>query len=266
MDVTAADELARRLFDARRDRTPIPPLSETVDELSIDDAYRVQQAFVDLLRADGSPVVGYKLGLTSQPMQELLGVDQPDFGPVLGSMVHDDGAVLDVGRFIAPRIEAEIGIVLGRDLRGPGVTAWQAGRAVDGAIAALEVVDSRIEDWRITIVDTIADLASSATIVLGPRAVPVDGFDLRWTGMVIRRRGLVEATGAGAAALGDPVAAVAWLANTLAAFDVTLQAGHVIMTGALHAAFPVEAGDIVRADFDRLGSVSTRFVDGEEAT
>lgn len=255
-----ASDLARALFEARRNRKAILPLSETVDDLSIADAYAIQQAFVDLLRADGSTIVGYKLGLTSKPMQEMLGVDQPDHGPVLSSMVHDDGAAIRVDELLQPRIEAEIGLVLDRDLRGPGVSAWQAGTAIGGAIAALEVVDSRIEDWRITIVDTIADLASSAAIVLGTRVVPVEGFDLRTTGMVIRRGGRVEATGAGAAAMGNPVAAVAWLANTLAEYDVTLPAGHVIMTGALHAAFPIAAGDVIRTDFDRLGSVTARFV------
>lgn len=259
--MTTAPDLARALFEARRGRAPIPPLSETVDGLTIADAYGIQQAFVEQLRSDdGSTIVGYKLGLTSRPMQELLGVDQPDFGPVLSSMVHDDGIALEVDRFIAPRIEAEIAVVLDRDLRGPGVTAWQAGQAIGGAVAALEVVDSRIAHWRITIVDTIADLASSAAIVLGTRLVPLDGFDLRWIGMVIRRGGVVEATGAGAAALGNPVGAVAWLANTLAAYDVTLEAGHVVMTGSLHGAFSVDAGDVVRAEFDRLGTVATRFV------
>ncbi|MBW3605439.1 MAG: fumarylacetoacetate hydrolase family protein [Actinobacteria bacterium] len=259
--MTDASELARALFDARRDRKPIPPLSETVDGLTIADAYAVQRAFVERLRdGNDTPVVGYKLGLTSKPMQELLGVDQPDFGPVLRSMVHDDGAALAVDDLIQPKIEAEVGLVLDRDLRGPGVTTWQAASAVGGAIAVLEVVDSRIEDWRITIVDTIADLASSAAIVMAPRVVPVAGIDLRTIGMVIRSGGRVQATGAGAAAMGDPAAAVAWLANTLATFDVALTAGDVIMTGALHAAFPVAAGDVIRADIDRLGSVTARFV------
>lgn len=257
--VAVADH-AQALFDARESRRPIPPLSETVDGLSMADAYAIQQAFVELLCRDGATVVGYKLGLTSKPMQDMFGVDQPDHGPVLSSMVHDDGAALRVDDLLQPRIEAEIGLVLDRELRGPGIAAWQAGQAIGGAVAALEVVDSRIEDWRITIVDTIADLASSAAIVLGSRMVPVDGFDLRTIGMVIRRGGRVEATGAGAAAMGDPVAAVAWLANTLAAYDVALPADHVIMTGSLHAAFPIAAGDVVRADIDRLGSVTARFV------
>lgn len=252
-------EHAEALYRARRQREPIPPLSGEDPDLTVADAYRIQQELVELLRADGGEIVGYKLGLTSTPMQESMGVDQPDYGPVLSSMVHDDSVELAVGDFLQPRIEAELAVVLDRPLQGPGVSAFEAGRALAGAVPALEVVDSRIEDWNITIVDTIADLASSAAIVLGPAVVPVEGFDLRATGMVIRRNGRTEATGAGAAALGNPVGAVAWLANTLAPFDVTLEPGQVIMTGSLHAAFPIEAGDVVRADFDRLGPVGARF-------
>ena len=259
MPTPTAAERAERLYAARRDRQPIPPLSEESPELTPADAYAIQGRFVERLLADGGRVVGYKLGLTSRPMQEMLGVDEPDYGPVLSSMVFDDGVTLRLEDYIAPRIEAEIALVLDRPLTGPGVTAVQAGQAIAGGVAALELVDSRIADWRITLVDTIADLASSAAIVLGSRVVPLD-FDVRQVGMVIRRNGVVEDTGAGAAALGSPVGAVAWLANTLAPFGVTLEPGHVVMTGSLHRAFPLAAGDRVRADFDRLGSVSCRFV------
>jgi 2-keto-4-pentenoate hydratase len=259
MATTSAPDWAAKLYTARRERRPIPPLAEVDAALTPADAYAIQGQLVELLLGDGGTVVGYKLGLTSRPMQELLGVDEPDYGPVLSTMVHDDGATLPLSDFIQPRIEGELALVLDAPLQGPGVTTIQAARAVGGVVPALELVDSRIEDWRITLVDTIADLASSAAIVLGPRVVPVTEVDLRLVGMVIRRNGAVEATGAGAAALGNPVAALAWLANTLAAFDVTLEAGHVIMTGALHRAFPVEPGDRIRADFDRLGSVACSF-------
>jgi len=149
--------------------------------------------------------------------------------------------------------------VLGDALRGPDCSTADAAAAVRGARAAIEVVDSRIADWRIGLVDTIADLASSAAIVLGAAVVETHGWEPRLCGMVVARNAETQATGAGAAALGDPVAAVAWLANTLAPFGVTLEAGHFVMTGALHAAFAVEAGDVVTAEFDRLGAVSVRF-------
>jgi 2-keto-4-pentenoate hydratase len=254
-------DLAASLLAARRDRRPIEPLSTAHPELRPTDAYAIQQHVVaGLLDELGGHIVGHKLGLTSAPMQELLGVDEPDYGPVLSSMVHDDGAALDTEAFLQPKVEAEIALVLDAPLAGPGVTVIDAQRAIAGAVAALELVDSRIADWRITLVDTIADLASSAAIVLGSRLVPLDQLDPRLTGMTVRRNGTTEATGAGAAALGDPVAAVAWLANTLAPLGVRLEPGHVIMTGALHAAFPVVRGDRIEATFDHLGSVRCRFV------
>ena len=255
----AAATFADELFAARRNRAPVPPLSERDPSLTPADAYAVQDELVARLRADGGRVAGYKLGLTSKPMQQALGVDEPDYGPVLSSMVHADGAALAVDDFIEPRIEAEIGLVLERPLTGPDVTTLDAARAVGGALAALELVDSRIADWRITLVDTIADLASSAAIVLGSQVVATTGLDLRTLGMVIRRDGEVVATGAGAAALGDPIAAVAWLANTLAPYGVTLEPGQLIMTGSLHAAFPVVRGEWIRAEFDGLGGVGCRF-------
>ncbi len=256
----AARDWGQALFEARRDRAPIAPLSEDDPSLTPADAYAIQGAYAEAIMADeGGSVVGYKLGLTSKPMRDMFGVDQPDYGPVLASMVFDDGASLQAGALIQPRAEAEIALVLGSPLRGPSCTRADAAAAITGARAAIEVVDSRIVDWRITLVDTIADLASSAAIVLGRDVVPTDGWEPRLTGMVVAKNGGTQATGAGAAAMGDPVETVAWLANTLTPFDVTLEAGWFVMTGALHAAFPVEAGDIVAAEFDRLGAVSVRF-------
>lgn len=226
--------------------------------MTAEDAYLTQQELVGMLLGDGDAVVGWKLGLTSRPMQEMFGVFEPDYAPQLRSQVVDDGATLAVADYIHPKVEAEIALVLGRPVRGPGVTLLDAARAVEGVVAAIELVDSRIVDWRITLPDTIADLASAGSTVLGSRMVPLD-FDPRLTGMVMTRNGRVEATGAGAAALGNPLRAVAWLANTLAPYDVTLEEGHVVMTGSLHSAFDVHPGDAVRADFDRLGSVRVRF-------
>lgn len=226
--------------------------------MSVADAYLVQQELVRMLLDDGDAIVGWKLGLTSAPMQQMFGVFEPDYAPQLRSQVVDDGAVLAVEDYIQPKVEAEIALVLERPVRGPGVTMLDAARAVGGAVAAIELVDSRIVDWKIALPDTIADLASAGSTVLGSRVVPLD-FDPRLTGLVMTRNGRTEATGAGAAALGNPLRAVAWLANTLAPYDVTLEEGHFVMTGSLHSAFDVHPGDVVRADFDRLGSVRVRF-------
>ena len=255
-----ADELAAALYDARRTHVPIPPLSHTDPGLTLADGYLVQQGIVRRYLADGDRVVGYKLGLTSTPMQQMLGVDSPDFAPVMASHVHGDGAAVEAAAYIAPRLEAEIALVLGSELAGPDCTPIDVVRATEGVVPALELVDSRVADWRITLPDTVADMASSGAIVLGGRTTPVADVDLRLIGLVFTRGGEVVATGAGAAALGNPAAAVAWLVRTLHPLGASLPAGSVVMTGALHAAVPIAPGETYRAEFDRLGSVTVRIV------
>lgn len=260
-----ARDCADALYEARRSRVPIAPFTDTHPEWGVEEGYAVQEQLVHRLLGDGERIVGYKLGLTSAPMQRLLGVDSPDFGPVFASTVYRDGAELPIDRFIAPRMEGEIAVVLEHDLSGPDCTPADALAATRGLVASLEIVDSRIVDWRIKLADTVADLASSGAIALSSLVVPIDGFDPRLLGMVFTKNGEVVATGAGAAALGDPLAAVAWLANTLAPMGVSLPAGSVIMTGALHAMVPVAPGDVFRAEFDRLGPISIRMARHETA-
>jgi 2-keto-4-pentenoate hydratase len=255
---TAIAELGAALYAARRSGVPIEPLTDAHAAMSVADAYRVQRDLVARLLADGDRVVGYKLGLTSTPMQRMLGVDSPDFAPVLASHLHSDGAEVAAASFIHPRVEAEIALVLGEDLAGPDCTALDVARAVSGATPAIEIVDSRIAGWRIKLADTIADLASSGAIVLGSAVVLVDGIDLRLAGMVFSRDGEVIATGAGAAALGSPLHATAWLVRTLAGLGDSLRAGQFVMTGALHAAVDIAPGQRYRAEIDRLGPVGLR--------
>jgi 2-keto-4-pentenoate hydratase len=250
---------ALRLLEARDSGVAIEPFTDAQPELGMADGYAIQTHLVSALLERGETIAGYKLGLTSRPMQELLGVDSPDFGPVFASTVYADGAELAVDAFIAPRMEAEIGVVLAEDLTGPDCTTIDARRATAGLVAALEIVDSRIKDWRITLADTVADLASNGAIAVSSNVVPIDGFDPRLLGMVFTRNGEVVATGAGAAAMGDPMATVAWLANVLTPLGVTLPAGSIIMTGALHAMVPIAPGDVFRADFDRLGPITIRM-------
>ena len=254
-----ARDFAQGLYDARRTGVPIAAFTDTMPDLGMEDGYAIQEHLVRMLVADGEVICGYKLGLTSTAMQTLLGVDQPDFGPVFASTVFRDGAELPVDRFIAPRMEAEIGVILAEDLTGPHCTPADALQATRGLVASLEIVDSRIRDWKIKLADTVADPASNGAIALSSTVVPVDGFDPRLIGMIFTRNGEVIATGAGAAAMGDPLATVAWLANTLAPMGVVLPAGSVIMTGALHAMVPVQPGDVFRADFDRLGPITIRM-------
>ncbi len=254
--MTLAQERAEALYIARRDRRPIEPFTDTDPAMTVGAAYDAQTRFASMLVADGDVVSGYKLGLTSKAMQKMMGISSPDYGPVLHSMIHEE--VIEAASFIRPRAEAEIALVLARPLTGPHVTGIEAARAVGGAVAAIEVVDSRIADWRIRLADTISDLASIGGVAMSSRVVPVD-FDLRLVGMTFSLNGSVVATGAGAAALGNPITALAWLANTLAPHGVTLESGMFVMTGALHAAVDVGAGDVLRADFDRLGPVTLRM-------
>jgi 2-keto-4-pentenoate hydratase len=252
---------ARALYEARRSRQAIEPFTDTDPDLGMADGYAIAQQLTSMLISEGDQVIGYKVGLTSKPMQQLIGVDSPDHGPVLGSSVYADGDAVSLSHFIQPKIEAEIAFVIGTGLRGPGVTVLQARQAIAGIVAAVEIVDSRFADWRIRLADTVADLASNGAVALSSRLTSLDGIDPRLIGMVLTRSGELVDTGAGAAALGDPIAVVAWLANMLGAMGAGLEPGQLVMTGALHAAVPMRAGDVFRAEFDRLGPVTVRVVE-----
>ena len=250
---------ARELAEAERTHVQIPPLSGRA-ELSPRDAYAIQRANVERRIAAGERVVGKKVGLTAKPIQIALGVDRPDFGHLFAGMQIDDGATISVDELIQPRAEAEIGIILKRDLRGPGLTDLDVVDATGALVPTLEIVDSRIADWKITFADTVADNGSAARFVIGARRTPPAGVDTRTIGVVLEKNGEVVGTGAGAAVLGaTPYRAVAWLANTLAADGLELKAGDTILPGALCSMIPVGRGDTVRADFGVLGSVSVRF-------
>lgn len=251
---------AELLATARESRHPVPPLSAHASStLTVEDAYAIQRATTELRRAQGTRVVGHKVGLTSAAMQAALGVGQPDFGVLLDDMVLPDGAVIGLDRLIQPRIEMEIAFVLGEDLAGPGVTAPDV-IAVTAALApALEIIDSRIEDWRIGLIDTIADNASSGLAVVGAGVPPSEAGDLRLLGMLLTVDGTVVDSGAGGAVLGHPATAVAWLANTLAAFGEHLRTGDVVLSGATHRAVAVPTPVRMLAEFDRLGSVAVEF-------
>jgi 2-keto-4-pentenoate hydratase len=261
MPLTDVSGKAKALYEARRDRQAIEPFTDADPDLGMADGYAIAQQLTSMLISEGDTVIGYKVGLTSKPMQQMIGVDSPDHGPVLGSTLYADGAAVSLRHFIQPKIEAEIAFVLGTSLRGPGVTVLAARRAIAGMVAAMEIVDSRFADWRIRLADTVADLASNGAVAVSSRLVPLASLDPRLIGMVLTRQGVLVDTGAGAAALGDPVAVVAWLANTLGDMGAGLEAGHIVMTGALHAAIRMRAGDVFRADFDRLGPVTVRVVE-----
>jgi 2-keto-4-pentenoate hydratase len=259
MDGPTRARVARLLLAAYASGKPIAPLTSTYGDLTLDDAYAIQVLQIEELVAGGRTVKGHKVGLTSAAMQRLLGVSDPDFGHLLDDFFHLEHEPIPMGRFIQPRIEPEVAFVLKAPLRGPGVTVHEAIAAVDFVLPALEIVDSRIEDWKIGLFDTVADNASSGAVVLGSTPTPLHEVDLRLMGAVMTRNGVVVGTGAGGAVLGSPITSLVWLANTVGARGVTLEAGHVVLPGALCAMVPVAAGDAVTARFSGLGSVTAKF-------
>ena len=252
-------EAARALRRAERTATPVAPLSERLPGLEPADAYAIQQANIGRRLADGATVIGHKVGLTSAAMRRLLGVGEPDFGHLLDDMVVRDGAGVFVSRFCRPRVEPEICFRLARPLRGPGVTVEDVLAATDAVAPALEIVDSRIRDWRITLVDTVADNASSAGLVCGPWSPLTDVPDLASLLVDLVVDGERVASGSGTEVLGHPAAAVAWLANTLSAYGTSLEPGHLVLPGAMTAAPFVTAGQKAEARFTALGPVSVTF-------
>ncbi|MED5611650.1 2-oxopent-4-enoate hydratase [Pseudomonas sp. JH-2] len=247
------------LHEAWRTRRPMEPLTAQCPGLSLDDAYRIQQVFVDLRLEAGERVVGKKIGVTSRPVMEMLKVYQPDFGYLLDGMCRPSYAPIALDGLIQPKAEGELAFVLKKDLLGPGISNADVLAATEGVMACFEIVDSRIRDWKIAIQDTVADNASCGLFVLGERLVDPRSLDLSLCGMVLEKNGEVAVTGAGAAALGHPVNAVAWLANTLGRFGIPLKAGEVILSGALGAMVPVARGDFLRVSIGGVGHCSLRF-------
>ena len=243
-------DLAGRLEKAVAGRTAIEPLSDDVPDLDLDTAYAVQR----VLRERAGPLVGWKLGVTSRAKQTQVGVSAPVYGFLPGSGVLDLGEPLRCGELIQPRAEPEIVFVLGRDLAGPHVTAVDVLSASSGLAVGIEILDSRYRDYRFTMADVVADDTSAARFVVGT-PVPPAGIDVRLVGVLLEKNGELVATASGAASLGHPAAAVAWLVRQLAASGEGLTAGQVVLSGGLTAATPVVPGDVVSVSIDRLGTV-----------
>jgi 2-oxopent-4-enoate/cis-2-oxohex-4-enoate hydratase len=251
------DRLAAELHAALRHCKPVSPLTDRVPGISIADGYAISQRLLSIRLEEGERVIGKKIGITSAAIQDVLNVRQPDFGYLTDAMAWSTGATLPLAnRLIQPRAEGEIAFVLKRDLEGPGVTNADVLRATEGVMACFEIVDSRIEDWKIRIEDTVADNASSGMFVLGERMVDPAAVDLAMCAMVIEKNGHVATTGAGAAALGSPVSAVAWLANTLGRLDTSLRAGEIILSGSLGALVHFGSADHLRLRIGGIGEVS----------
>lgn len=248
--------LAEELYKAQNELFTLEPFSEQHPEITIEDAYQIQTYITKKRVKSGRKVVGKKIGLTSIAMQEMFKVSQPDYGSIFDDLVYAHGSVINRSKMIQPRIEAEIAFLLKKDLPGPGITPLQVLQACEGVLPSLEIIDSRIKNWRIKIQDTIADNASCWGVVLGPKVSYPLGIDYRVLGLSVYKNSKLVATAAGAAVLGDPLISVAWLANKLSEYGDILKAGDIVLSGSLIAAFPIEKGDCVQAIFDRIGEVS----------
>lgn len=251
------------LFDAFVDRRTVSPLTSREAGITVEDAYRIQQRMIARRLERGETIVGKKIGVTSKAVQELIGVDQPDFGQLTSAMAFEEGEAVSLAGLIQPRAEAEIAFVLKRDLNGPGITAADVLRATDYVAPCFEIVDSRITDWKIRIQDTVADNASCGVYLLGKTKASPNKLDLNLAGMVLERNGELFSTAAGAAVQGGPVNAVVWLANTLGALGIPFRAGEVILSGSQSTLMPVVAGDSLNCIVGGLGSCSIDFTGAE---
>ena len=260
MDKNTIEQLGDELYHALVKREVLAPLTERHPDITIEDAYRIQQRMIARRLEAGERIVGKKIGVTSKAVMNMLGVYQPDFGMLTDGMLYNEGEAIPADTLIQPKAEGEIAFVLKKDLKGPGVTAADVLAATEGVMTCFEIVDSRIRDWKIKIQDTVADNASCGVFVLGDSLVDPRKVDLNTCGMVLENNGEIVATGSGAAALGAPANAVAWLANTLGALDIPLKAGEVVLSGSLAIMVPVAAGDNLRVTIGGIGSCSVRFV------
>ena len=262
MEQIKIEKYANELYDALKNNTMIEPISSREPECTIEDAYAIQHCGITKrINKDGVRIIGKKIGVTSKAVMDMLGVYQPDFGYLLSDMIYSDGDEIDVSHhMIQPKAEGEIAFVLKEDLMGPGVTVSDVIKATKFVMPCFEIVDSRIKDWKIKIQDTVADNASCGYIVFGGQSVTVHDVDLTTCGITLECNGELLHTGAGAAALGSPINAVVWLANTLGKLGVGLKAGEVILSGALCAMVPIKAGDNMTINIGGIGSASIRFV------
>jgi 2-oxo-hept-3-ene-1,7-dioate hydratase len=266
LDTTTIQALARQLYDARKSRTPLRHFSKQHPQMTLDDGYAIQRAWVALELADGRTIKGRKIGLTSRAMQMASQITEPDFAPLMDDMFFESGSDIPMQRFIAPRVEVELAFILGKPLQGPGVTLFDVLSATDYVTPAIEIIDARIEQFdRDTkamrkVFDTISDFAACAGIVLGGNPVKPTAVDLRWVGALLHKNGVVEETGLAAAVLNHPANGVAWLANKMAPHGERLNAGDVVLAGSFTRPTGAVAGDTFHADYGPLGSIAFRFV------
>ncbi|RAU96070.1 2-keto-4-pentenoate hydratase [Mycobacterium colombiense] len=259
LSVAIRDELAADLAHAQRCREPIAPLIAAHPDIDVVDAYEIQLINIRQRVADGARVVGHKVGLSSLAMQRMMAVDEPDYGHLLDEMQLFEDIPVKAARYLYPRVEVEVGFILSADLPGAGCTEDDVLAATEALVPSIELIDTRITDWKIALCDTIADNASSAGFVLGEARVPPAELDAKAIDAVLTRNGKVVAEGRGDAVLGNPVTAVAWLARKVESFGVRLRRGDIVLPGSCTRAIDARPGDEFVADFAGLGSVRLSF-------
>ncbi len=252
-------QVSGELIEAEKSCCPVVALTERFPDVSYEDAYAIQLKTFDTLVKSGAVIVGKKIGLTSKAMQDQMNIREPDYGMIVDRMVAREGAPIPMSSLILPKIEPELAFLLKEDLKGPGITVANVLEATEGVLPAFEVIDSRYKDWKITVKDSISDNASAALMILGGKLTPITDIDLRYVGLVLEKNGSLVSTAAGAAVLGNPAQSVAWLANKLTEYGISLKKGEFVMSGSFVQAVNVEAGSSLRATFDRIGSVSVSF-------
>lgn len=253
--------IAAELVHCEDNATVVSPLTERYPDITVQTAYEIQMAAIRIREQRGEKIVGKKIGLTSEKIREQIGVHEPDYGMLMNTAMMMDNDIIRLSQLIAPRGEAEIAFVLKEDLAGPNITIADVYRATEGVIPAFELVDSRMKDWKIKLPDTVADNASCARVVLGTKMTKLSDVDLRHVGLVLRRNGRIIDTAAGAAVMGHPAHAVAWLANKLYQYGISLKKGEIIISGSLTPVFDIAVGDHVEASFGELGTVSLRVAE-----
>ena len=252
-------KVAQDLYKAEKEGYQIETISTINTGMTVEDSYAIQLENIERRREAGEKIIGMKVGLTSKGMRNLLGVNEPDYGHLTDKMLLLEGDICNRDELLQPKVEGELAFLLNKRLRGPGITIADVYNATKYVVPAIEIVDSRIKDWKIKLVDTIADNGSSARLVLGSRMTPIENIDMRLIGMMLEKNGEVVSTGTGVEVFGNPAAAVAWLANKLSEFGIALEEGNIVLAGAVTAAEKAEKGDFFTVSFQGLGSVSIKF-------
>ncbi len=249
---------AEQLFRAAEERRPIEQPSRTYPRMEIEDAYRIQDLWVEARIAKGARVAGHKIGLTSRAMQMASKITEPDYGRILDDALFNDGAQIEAKRFIKPRLEVELAFVMGQDLEGSGIRIYDVMRATEFVVPALEIIDYRTEVPR-AITDTIADNAAFGAMVVGGRPIRPMDVDIRWVGATLSKNGIIEESGVSAAIMGHPAAGIAWLVAKLHAVGAKLLKGQIVLAGSFTRPVDIAAGDVIHADYGPLGAIGVAF-------